>query len=434
MDERFALAWIKALHFSTCMWGVAWGRYQGIYLNSRGISPTNSGLVRAAGLAGKVLMTPLWGVLADRHPARVSALLLCSVATCTLMLELYRWRLVTDALPLLSLLKVVRSGLNGVGTLLDIVTLQVLAAYGGGREGYGGQRLWTGVAWGVGSLSVGVAIDRFGLSAIFTWTYACTAAVLALLCRAPAAVSAAGAGAGAPPPARARPRTAGEVVDAFRRHARRPSVGRFLRMAVVYGVVMAIPETIVFLQLEREFGAPRSLTGAVTLVGTLTELPVFYFSQRLIARVGHRRMMGLAHAAMGLRLLLLMGLTRATHRLVMGVQLLHGACFALFWTAAVDYANASAPAELRATAQSAVSTAYYLIGAGCGSVLFGAAYERGGARATYAAGIAIAGANYAAHLYHFEAPARERGASGDEEGGGDAASQPLVRRAASRDS
>ena len=36
--------------------------------------------------------------------------------------------------------------------------------------------------------------------------------------------------------------------------------------------------------------------------------------------------MGLAHAAMGLRLLLLMGLTRATHRLVMGVQLLHGAC------------------------------------------------------------------------------------------------------------
>ena len=111
----------------------------------------------------------------------------------------------------------------------------------------------------------------------------------------------------------------------------------------------------------------------------------------------------LAHAAMGLRLLLLMGLTRATHRLVMVVQLLHGACFALFWTAAVDYANASAPAELRATAQSAVSTAYYLIGAGCGSVLFGAAYERGGARATYAAGIAIAGANYAAHLHHFEA-------------------------------
>ena len=72
------------------------------------------------------------------------------------------------------------------------------------------------------------------------------------------------------------------------------------------------------------------------------------------------------------------------------------------------------------------------IGAGCGSVLFGAAYERCGARATYAAGIAIAAANYAAHLHHFDAPARERGGSGDEEGG--TASQPLVRRAASRDS
>ena len=88
--------------------------------------------------------------------------------------------------------------------------------------------------------------------------------------------------------------------------------------------------------------------------------------------------------------------------------------------------------RLASSFESAVSTAYYLIGAGCGSVLFGAAYERCGARATYAAGIAIAGANYAAHLHHFDAPARERGGSGDEEGG--TASQPLVRRAASRDS
>ena len=96
--RSYPLVWIKALHFTTCLQGVAWGRYQVIYLNARGLSPTNSGIARAAGLAAKMLMTPTWGVLADRHPGRVSALLFTSVTVCALLLELYRVERVTASL------------------------------------------------------------------------------------------------------------------------------------------------------------------------------------------------------------------------------------------------------------------------------------------------------------------------------------------------
>ena len=50
------------------------------------------------------------------------------------------------------LLKLVRSGSNGAGTLVDILTLQLVKGSG---QSYGSQRLWTAVAWGVGSWGAG---------------------------------------------------------------------------------------------------------------------------------------------------------------------------------------------------------------------------------------------------------------------------------------
>ena len=47
-------------------------------------------------------------------------------------------------------------GSNATGTLVDIITLRLVSGTG---EGYGGQRLWTAVAWGVGSVAVGYALD-----------------------------------------------------------------------------------------------------------------------------------------------------------------------------------------------------------------------------------------------------------------------------------
>ena len=50
------------------------------------------------------------------------------------------------------LLELVRSGSNGAGTLVDILTLQLVKGSG---QSYGSQRLWTAVAWGVGSWGAG---------------------------------------------------------------------------------------------------------------------------------------------------------------------------------------------------------------------------------------------------------------------------------------
>jgi hypothetical protein len=50
-----------------------------------------------------------------------------------------------------------------------------------GGGGYGSQRLWGTMAWGLGSWVVGGVIDQFGYSGMFTWTYVWSAVLVALL-------------------------------------------------------------------------------------------------------------------------------------------------------------------------------------------------------------------------------------------------------------
>ena len=171
----------------------------------------------------------------------------------------------------------------------------------------------------------------------------------------------------------------------------------------LYGVSMSLVEALLFLQMARDFGSSARLMGAVTLVGTLTEFPLFAHSDGLIARHGPVRMLRVAHACLAGRLMALACVTRATAPWALPLlQLLHGPCFALAWSAAVSFAAAATPPRLRATSQSALSTAYYVLGAGVGSALWSCAYEYLGARATYLSGAALIAASAATLLPRLE--------------------------------
>jgi hypothetical protein len=249
----------------------------------------------------------------------------------------------------LLLLKALRSGANATGTLVDVVTLRIVSGTG---ENYGKQRLWTSVAWGVGSVAAGYAIDAYGFDAIFVWYYAFTGLTLVLLlacpfggadstCEASSRGRSASDGCCTGPvetieaihsfivapagAAKQSPRTVGGGGDAFR---------RFLGCIVVASVVMSLLEGIVFLQMERDFHSPvcplpfprlalfdwdspypawraqllrgkrpwqRSAMGTVTLVGTFSEYVPFLCSRWLVRRLGPQRLMVLSQLTVTVR-------------------------------------------------------------------------------------------------------------------------------------
>ena len=95
----------------------------------------------------------------------------------------------------------------------------------------------------------------------------------------------------------------------------------------LYGVAMSLVEALLFLQMAREFGSSKRLMGAVTLVGTTTELPIFHRSDALVARFGHARLLRAAHGCMVLRLCALACVTPAAAPWALPLlQLLHGPC------------------------------------------------------------------------------------------------------------
>ena len=191
------------------------------------------------------------------------------------------------------------------------------------------------------------------------------------------------------------------------RCARESRLRPFLLLMALYGVAMSLVEALLFLQMAREFGSSKRLMGAVTLVGTTTELPIFHRSDALVARFGHARLLRAAHGCMVLRLCALACVTPAAAPWALPLlQLLHGPCFALAWSAAVSFAADATPPRLRATSQSALSTAYYVLGAGIGSVLWSCAYEYLGARATYLSGAALVAAAAVALLPRLEGDAK----------------------------
>jgi PPP family 3-phenylpropionic acid transporter len=248
--------------------------------------------------------------------------------------------------------------------IIPLADNAVMALLAGQREQYGKLRLWGAVGWGLSAPLVGAMIERSGLVWIF-WIYAAIL-LLALF-------------AGRRLPMDLRSRGA-----SFRRGMRDLLANRrwllFLALVFVGGLCMNVVNTFLFLYMG-QLGASAGLMGLSLSISTLSELPIFFFSDRLIARWGARGLLLIAMGAYALRLLAL-SLANAAW-MILPLQLLHGLTFSAMWTAGVSYSNQIAPPGLGATAQGLFSGVKLGVGAAAGAFAGGLLYQAIGLSATF---------------------------------------------------
>ncbi len=110
----------------------------------------------------------------------------------------------------------------------------------------------------------------------------------------------------------------------------------------------------------KQIGATSSFVGFALSWQGLCELPFFYFSARIMHRLGTRTTLIVAVFATALRLVLY----NVVHNpyFVLPVELLQGVGWSLFWAASVEMVNGLVREELRATGQSLLTAA--MLGAG----------------------------------------------------------------------
>jgi PPP family 3-phenylpropionic acid transporter len=128
-------------------------------------------------------------------------------------------------------------------------------------------------------------------------------------------------------------------------------------------------------------GASESAVGLAILIATLTELPVFFFGDRLLKRYSSQGLFMVALVAMGIRSFLY-ALVRTTSAVYL-VQAFGGMIFPAMWLAGVAYADEHAPAGMKSTAQGLFGAMSFGFGSAVGGFLGGVLLESVGGRGMY---------------------------------------------------
>lgn len=123
----------------------------------------------------------------------------------------------------------------------------------------------------------------------------------------------------------------------------------------------------------KENGASATLVGYGISFQGLCELPLFYFSAKIIGKFGSRTTLLITVFALALRMVLY-GIIKNPYAALF-IELLHGVSWSLFWVVCVEYVNSLVRNEWRATGQSFLYAAYFGLGAIGGNFWTGYLYD-----------------------------------------------------------
>ena len=123
----------------------------------------------------------------------------------------------------------------------------------------------------------------------------------------------------------------------------------------------------------KQNGASSTLVGYALSFQGLCELPFFYWSEAIIRRLGLPRTFLLTVAATVVRLLLYAYVTNPYW--AVGIELLQGVSWSLFWVVCVEYVSKLVNKQWQATGQSLLYAAFYGIGAIVGNLWTGYLYD-----------------------------------------------------------
>jgi len=346
-------------------------------LSERGLSPTEVGLVLAAGTGIRLAAGPLAGRIADRLAAGRGVLAACA-ALSALSALLY---LAGHGFAGLMLAGLAHAAATApLAPLADALALPAAAA---SRFAYGTVRGAGSAAFIAGTLAAGQAVALLGLPALPVAGALAFAALAGASLRLPApapATATAGAPAGAGRPAGAGAR------DLLRS-------GPFLRLVAVAALVIgshAVHDAFAVIRW-REAGLGATLASLLWAEAVAAEVLVFLvLGPPLLARIGPAGALALAAGA-GILRWSVAALTVALPALV-AIQALHGLTFALLHLAAMRILAGTVPPGLAATAQTLYGTLGLGIATTLATLAAGPLYEHLGAGAFWVMAAACAAA------------------------------------------
>ena len=353
-----SLVWSKAFYFCFYAAGAALMPFLVLYYESLGLSGRQIGFLAGISPLVSLVGAPLWGGLADitRRHKLIWTMAIAGAITMALVLS--------QVSLFLLLIPVVIMYALFAAPIIPLADNAVMALLGDRKNQYGRQRIWGAVGWGVAAPFIGQLIESQGLQWAF-WGYAGIMFVGLLIVQ-------------------QIPFRPVSVQVPFWRGARTLLSNRawllFLLLAFFGGAGQSGIHNYLFLYMN-DLGASKTLMGLSLSIATISELPMFFYSDRLLARWSAKGLFIFATVMYVVRALALSYIQLPWMILV--TQLFHGLTFSAMWVAGVSYADQIAPPGLGATAQGLMSGVFMGISAATGAVLGGILYQDFGGAIMY---------------------------------------------------
>ena len=324
--------------------------YLALYLDSRGLSGREVGLVFGLMGAGRLVSGPGWPLLADAldRPVGMLAVSTAGLATaCALAL------LPLPFAGLAAALVATAMCLAPSGALLDAETVRTIERQGGDPRDYGRVRLWGSVGFLALSFGAGLVADDHpaALVAVAAGLWGATALLVHRL------------------PVTRVDADRAPVGPALRAALQDPVVAGLLVAAVPFGVAANAYDGFFSLHM-RALGHASGWAGLGVAIGVAAEIAAMAYGRALLARwpagalvVGALLVGGARHLATAL--------LRDPLALAL-VQVLHGLTFGVWWLASVELLRSRVPPRVRATTLSLSFAASW----GLGPLLCGALAAR----------------------------------------------------------
>jgi PPP family 3-phenylpropionic acid transporter len=236
-----------------------------------------------------------------------------------------------------------------VASLADSATMTML---GENRAMYGRIRLGGTIGWGLMAPIAGLLVDNYGLRLAF-WSFAALMFVDLFVAQ--------------------------KVVHDSTEHERsndgnfrfflRSRLWILFLFSAFLGGLGSLSVASYLFPYMAEMGASKSVMGIAAFIATVTEVPIFFFGNRLVQRFTARGLFVTSLFVMGLRALVLAWIN--TPIAVLVVQALGGTIFPAMWLAGVAYADEHAPLGLKSTAQGLFGAMTFGFGSAVGGFLGG---------------------------------------------------------------
>jgi len=326
------------------------GRFLALVLQDESLSDSEIGLALALGVGSGAASTPYFSRRADERGTLVvlQELVALHLLSSTLLIPLpfvaveVRFALVLTWRTLSAVF------LSPTGSILDAYAISLLGSVKN-KTRYGEERLWGAVSWAVTSVLMGLLMDVFSAvphrSLVISGCCLVVGSLwmIRLIRQSPRTPS-------APP---------GEMVlmgpslSVFLRTTTDRQMLAFYLIVFALGVGMALVEKLLFLFLVDELQASRFLCGLSVVITVAIEIPLFRYSEKLVACTSYVNLYLIAIVAYCSRVLAYT--VMQTSWGVLAVEPLHGVTVACAQTAGVLFMSDRAPRGMEATAQGTFS-------------------------------------------------------------------------------